>query len=355
MLKHCFATIEHSAVGNHGLAINDAMTENGFDLEMYSETIRPEFRNRVIDFETFKKDLRSDDVVFYQFANPSPMADLLYERKCRLVLNYHSITPAYFFDKYDLHTCEAISRARTQLARLAPVCSAAVAVSDSNARELIELGYKNVEVIPPVFSDAFYKAQITKITRSVPAKFGQSDLNRWLFVGRIAPHKSTHKIIEAFDFYLRNVDSQAKLTLVGKSDVPLYGKKIEKLIADRNLSDSVEIIENCPLDELTEIYTTSSVFVSLSQHEGFGVPLVEAMASGLPILALRAGAVGDTVSGAGILIVDASPINVAMAVNEIVEHAPLRENLINKGLVRAQTFHPEETLKKYVDYLAKWY
>ena len=298
MLKHCFATIEYSAVGNHGLAINDAMAENGFDLEMYSETIRPEFRNRVIDFETFKKDLRSDDVVFYQFANPSPMADLLYERKSRLVLNYHSITPAYFFDRYDLHTCEAISRARTQLARLAPVCSAAVAVSDSNARELIE---------------------ITRITRSVPAKFGQSDLNRWLFVGRIAPHKSTHKIIEAFDFYLRNVDSQAKLTLVGKSDVPLYGKKIEKLIADRNLSDSVEIIENCPLDELSEIYTTSSV------------------------------------SGAGILIDSQDPATVAMAVCEVLENTVLKEELINKGLIRAQMFHPENTLKSYVDYLAKWY
>jgi glycosyltransferase involved in cell wall biosynthesis len=348
MLKHCFATIEKSAVGNHAIAINNALANSGFDVPMYSETIRPEFKSIVKNFELFKNDLVSNDVIFYQFANPSPMADVLYERKCKLVLNYHSITPAHFFDRFDLHTCEAISRARTQLARLAPICSGAVAVSDYNAQELVELGFRNVEVIPPVFSDVFYKA---------PSGDNQNvdGTTNWLFVGRIAPHKSIHKIIEAFEFYVRNINANAKLTLVGKSDVPLYGNKIKDLIRDRGLSDLVKIVENCPLEDLAGIYAKSSVFVSLSEHEGFGVPLVEAMASGLPILALREAAVQDTVSGAGILIVDASPINVAMAVNEIVENAPLRENLINKGLVRAQTFHPEETLKSYVDYLAKWY
>jgi glycosyltransferase involved in cell wall biosynthesis len=347
MLKHAFATIEKSAVGNHGIAINNAMADNGFDVPMFSETIRPEFRDTVSNFETFKNTLKDDDVVFYQFANPSPMADLLYERKCKLILNYHCITPAYFFERYDLHTCEAISRARTQLARLAPICSAAVAVSDFNASELIELGYKNVEVIPPVFSDVFYKAPMLDQSEN-------DKQTKWLFVGRIAPHKSIHKIIEAFDFYIRNVDKNAKLTIVGKCDVELYGKKINQLIQKRNLSKSVEIRNDCSQKELASLYFDSSVFVSLSEHEGFGVPIVEAMASGLPVVALRAGAVEETVSGAGILLDSSDAIIVAAAVKELVANDVLRDEVINKGLVRAQIYHPENTLKSYVDYLSGW-
>lgn len=348
MLKHCFATIEKSAVGNHGIAINNALGEFGFEVPMYSETIRPEFKETVLDFDNFKNDLKSDDVIFYQFANPSPMADLLFERKCKLVLNYHSITPSYFFDRFDLHTCEAIARARTQLARLAPVCTGAIAVSDHNAQELVELGYRNIEVIPPVFSDVFYKAPPLEMQ-------SESEQTNWLFVGRIAPHKSIHKIIEAFEFYISHIDKNANLTLVGKSDVPLYGNKITRLIKDRNLSKSIEIIENCPQKELAALYFNSSVFVSLSEHEGFGVPLVEAMASGLPIVALRAGAVEETISSAGVLIDNASAEIVAMNIKELVENTKFREGIINKGLIRSQIYHPENTIKRYVDYLAQWY
>lgn len=345
-LKHALATIEYSAVGNHAMAINNALANNGFDVEMFAETIRPQFTDKVSNYEKFKSTLNKDDVVFYQFANPSPMADLLFERECRLILNYHCITPAHYFERFDLPTCNAIARARTQLARLAPVCSGAVAVSDFNAQELVALGYRNVEVIPPVFSDTFYKAQATPVSKN-----GKN----WLFVGRVAPHKSTHKIIEAFDFYLRNCDDEAKLTLVGKCDVELYGKKIDQLIEDRNLGDSIEMLSDCSSGELASIYAKSDVFVSLSEHEGFGVPLVEAMASGVPIVALRYAAVGETVSSAGVLIDDSEPINVGMAVKEVLENNILRDELVDKGLVRAQGFHPENTLKSYVDYLAEWY
>lgn len=345
-LKHALATIEYSAVGNHAMAINDVLQDNGFDVQMYAETIRPQFIDRVSTFETFQDTLNKEDVVFYQFANPSPMADLLYERECQLILNYHCITPAHYFEKFDLPTCNAIARARNQLARLAPVCKAAIAVSDFNAGELVELGYRSVEVIPPVFSDTFYKALSTPVVK---------DGKNWLFVGRVAPHKSTHKIIEAFDFYLRNCDPDAKLTLVGKCDVELYGKKIEQLINDRGLTESVLMLNGCSDKELVSIYAKSDVFVSLSEHEGFGVPLVEAMASGIPIVALRYAAVGETVSSAGILIDDLEPVNVAMAVKEVLDNTVFRDGLIDKGLVRAQQYHPENTLKSYVDYLAEWY
>lgn len=328
------------------MAINKALADNGFDVEMFSETIRPQFVDKVSNYEKFQETLDKDDVVFYQFANPSPMADLLHERDCRLILNYHCITPAHYFEKFDLPTCNAIARARNQLARLAPVCTAAIAVSDFNAEELVELGYRNVEVIPPVFSDTFYKAQLNTIEKN-----GKN----WLFVGRVAPHKSTHKLIEAFDFYLRHCDSEAKLTLVGKCDVELYGKKIDDLIEKRGLTDSIIRLSECSDEELATIYAKSDVFVSLSEHEGFGVPLVEAMASGVPIVALRYAAVGETVSSAGVLIDSAEAINVAMAVKEVLENPELQSELLDKGLVRAQQYHPENTLKSYVDYLAEWY
>nr|HMS25682.1 glycosyltransferase family 4 protein [Acidimicrobiia bacterium] len=256
MIKHALATIERGAVGNHAMGINHALSQANIETATFAETIRPEFRSTVKSIDDFATDLRADDVVLYQFANPSPMADLLYNTSCRLIVNYHNITPAHYFARWFPSTSAAISRARTQLARLAPLSSGAIAVSEFNAAELVSLGYRNIEIIPPVFSDAFYADE------NDGEKSSQKRTpSTWLFVGRIAPHKNIHVLIHALDIYRRHF-SDAVLTIVGSCDTPLYGKAVNELIRERNLEDVVTIIEHTDISSLVDLYRASSVFVS---------------------------------------------------------------------------------------------
>jgi glycosyltransferase involved in cell wall biosynthesis len=344
MIKHALATIERGAVGNHAIGIDEALRKAGVSTELFAETIRPEFRSQVKTINDLASSLSEDDIVFYQFANPSPMADLLYEKNCRLIVNYHNITPAKYFSRWYPETASAIARARSQLARLAPIASAAIAVSDFNARELVALGYRNVEVIPPVFSDK-YSTESNRHPRK------KSSL---LYVGRIAPHKNVHVLIHAFDIYRRFYDEEVTLTIVGSCDTPLYGRAISELIHERGLEDVVSILDHASQEELLEQYLTSSVFVSASEHEGFCVPLIEAMATELPIVAVDAAAIGETAGSAAILLDTPDAEKLAHTISIVQEDSELAQRLTTRGILRSQKFNPQKSAQKYVEYLSEW-
>lgn len=155
-MKHVLATIERGAVGNHAVSLNEALTDAGHQVKLYAETIRPDYITTTSTLPELRKDLKQGETVLYQFANPSPIVDVLAESQCRLIINYHNITPARFFAKWSPDTASAINRARAQLARLAPITTAAIAVSDFNAEELVALGYRNVSIIPPLFSASYF-------------------------------------------------------------------------------------------------------------------------------------------------------------------------------------------------------
>ncbi len=340
MFKHVLPTIEYGAVGNHALAINNELQSRRIEFDSYAETIRDPFKDLFKTMKELENSLNSNDVVFYQLAGPSPMADLLAESKCSLIVNYHNITPARFFDRWSSPTANAITAGRAQLAKLAPLTKAAIAVSNYNASELVELGYRNVEVIPPVFSDKFYSNIGDK-----------SDLNRWLYVGRIAPHKNIHVLIRAFELFCDNYNPDAQLTIVGSCDTPLYGKAIDELIIDRNLSEKISIANNAPLEKLEEIYSKAGVFVMASEHEGFCVPIIEAMASSVPVVAVNKAAIGETSSSAAILVKSPDPYQITEAVIKLMEDEDLRVQQIERGLTRSQLFHPQTSLKLYGDYI----
>ncbi len=346
MIKQALATIEHGAVGNHAMGIHAALQNAEIDTAMFAETIRPDFRSLVQDIGEFASHLQTEDTVLYQFANPSPMADLLYEKPCRLIVNYHNVTPAHYFARWFPSTAAAISRARTQLARLSSVASAAIAVSEFNAEELISLGYRNVEVIPPIFSDTFYQEkQLIQKDQHIPS---------WLYVGRIAPHKNIHVLIHALDIYRRYYDSRAVLTIVGSCDTPLYGKAVDELIDKRGLTDAVVFSSGVNLDALVEYYQSSTVYVSASEHEGFCVPLIEAMALGLPVIAVNAAAVGDTTGSAAKLVAHPDPFAIAENVAKLMGDPDEVKKLQNRGYIRSEKFNPKVTQQAYVDYLSEW-
>ena len=137
-----------------------------------------------------------------------------------------------------------------------------------------------------------------------------------IFVGRIAPNKRQDDVLKAYHMYKRLYNPKSRLFIVGSySDEDLYYKEIIQLIERKGIEDVI-ITGHIPLEEEVAYYKLAHTFVCMSEHEGFCIPLVEAMYFGVPIIAYRSSAVAETLGENGV-IVDSKDMNyIAKVINE---------------------------------------
>src|SRR5207302_6232443 len=200
---------------------------------------------------------------------------------------------------YDPALFRLASLARQELSTLVGRVDLALGVSDFNRRELEALGFEATGVLPL----AVDLARITRpVERPALAKMLDDELVNFLFVGRIAPNKRIEDHIKLAEHYKRYVDAYYRFIFVGRYDaVPRYYSTIRALMAEYRLLDDRFIFTGpVPDEELSAYYRNAAVYVSLSEHEGFCAPLVEAMAADVPVLAYAAAAVPETLGGAGV-------------------------------------------------------
>src|SRR5262249_51002310 len=168
-----------------------------------------------------------------------------------------------------------------------------------NRQELESLGFDRTGVFP-------IAVDISRITRpaSRPGLERMLDdgLVNFLFVGRVAPNKRIEDHIRLAEHYRRYVDADYRFIFVGRCDVvPQYYSTVRALMKELGtLSDRFIFTGAVSDEELAIYYRHAAVYLSLSEHEGFCVPLLEAMAANVPVLAYAAAAVPDTLGGAGI-------------------------------------------------------
>ncbi len=121
-----------------------------------------------------------------------------------------------------------------------------------------------------------------------------------LFVGRIVPSKAQHELVKALWAFRRLYDEKARLHLVGGTSSFEYTKALQDFVHDLGLSAAVRLPGEVSDAALAAYFDVADVYLSLSVHEGFGVPLVEAMTAGVPVVTRGAGAVSDTVADAAL-------------------------------------------------------
>jgi glycosyltransferase involved in cell wall biosynthesis len=219
--------------------------------------------------------------------------------KSRRVLQYHNVTPAAYFAPYDPALFRLATLGRRELATLVGHVELALGDSEYNRRELAELGFASTGVFPIAVDTARILRRAER-----PALEGILDdgLVNFLFVGRIAPNKKIEDHIRLAEVYKRYVDAYYRFIFVGRFDVvPRYYSMLRALMAEyRFLNDRFVFTGPISDEELAVYYRHAAVYLSLSEHEGFCVPLVEAMAADVPVLAYSAAAVPDTLGGAGV-------------------------------------------------------
>jgi glycosyltransferase involved in cell wall biosynthesis len=290
-------------------------------------------------------------VLLYQVSTASPVADFLAGRPETLVLDYHNITPPSFYEGWEDHTADKVALARNQVAELAPLAALGIADSSFNAAELTRLGCRSTAVVPLLVD---MDAERTVVDRPelahLRADRGSSTV--LLFVGRLSPNKAQHHLVEALWLYRRWYDPGARLHLVGPAVTRSYVDALFGFADELGLAGAIRHGEHLTDGQLAAWYAEADVFVCLSDHEGFCIPLLEAMRSGLPIVAFAAGAVPETLGDAGILLDSKRPGVVASAVERVRRDAGLADGLVAAGHRRLETFSLVRTRARFVDVLS---
>jgi L-malate glycosyltransferase len=344
------ALLPRDATGDHTLALQSALRRAGFESDLYVEAAHDDLWHRATYFEEYPARARPDDLLVYQLSTASPLAEFLLGRPERLVLDYHNITPASFYDSWEDHTTEKVALARDQMAALAPAAVLGVADSAFNADELRRFGCPATAVIPilvsvedePVRPDPGEEARLAG---------GHGNGTVLLFVGRLSPNKAQHRLVESLWLYRRWYDPGARLHLVGPTVTPDYASAVFALAASLGLADAVHHGEDLSDAELAAWYADADVFVCLSEHEGFCIPLLESMRAGLPIIAFGAGAVPETLGDAGILLDSSRPGVVAAAVDRVLGDRHLSDLMVAAGHRRLGAFAPASTGARFVEVL----
>ena len=285
------------AIGDSARAVRGLLRAQGHESEIYALAIDDDMRGEARPFAD--PAASKGDVTILHFAVPSPMTDAFARLPRGRVLQYHNITPARFYAPYDPGIFRLAVVGRRELASLAGRTDLALGDSAYNRQELDALGFAHTAVFPV----AVDLGRITGAPRT-PAleKWLNDGLTNFLFVGRMVPNKKVEDIIRLAEHYKRYVDAHYRFIFVGRDDgVPRYTNMLRALIAELGwLPDRYLFTGGVPDRELAAYYRYSSVYISMSEHEGFCVPLLEAMAADLPILAYSSTAIPDTLAGAGV-------------------------------------------------------
>jgi glycosyltransferase involved in cell wall biosynthesis len=285
------------AIGDSARRVRDLLRALGHQADLFALTIDDDLTDDVRPFDD--PSARRGDVTIFHYALPSPMTAAFASLPHRRVLQYHNVTPAAYFAPYDANLFRLAALGRQELATLVGQVDLALGDSDYNRRELESLGFYPTGVFPI----AVDTKRVTRPSR-VPAleRMLDDELVNILFVGRIAPNKKIEDHIRLAEHYKRYVDAYYRFIFVGRYDVvPQYYLMVRGLMTELSLlHDRFIFTGPVPDEELAVYYRHAAVYVSLSEHEGFCVPLVEAMAADVPILAYSAAAVPDTLGGSGV-------------------------------------------------------
>lgn len=285
------------AIGDSARRVRSLLRSMGHESELYALTIDDDLKSDVRPFRD--GGAAHGDLTIFHYALPSPMTAAFAALDSGRILQYHNVTPAAYFAPYDAALCRLASLGRRELSTLVGRVELALGDSEFNRRELQTLGFERTGVFPI----AVDTARITQpVARPALEDILDDGLVNFLFVGRIAPNKKIEDHIRLAEVYKRYIDAYYRFIFVGRYDVvPRYYATIRALMAEYRLLDDRFIFTGpVPDEELAVYYRHAAVYVSLSEHEGFCVPLVEAMAADVPILAYAAAAVPDTLGGAGV-------------------------------------------------------
>lgn len=317
------------AIGQAVRRMRASFRAQGLVSEIFAEVIDQRLQPEARPAGELETSVTPSDVVLYHLSIGADAARLFERLDCRRVAVYHNITPVAYYRDVSSRVAHWLERGRRDLARLAPLVELGVADSEYNAGELRAAGCADTLVIPPPVD----------LRRLDPRPARPGDPPLLLFVSRLAPNKRQEELVRVLAALRATSQPEATLTLPGGwHDTEPYVAGVRRLAEDLGVAGAVRLPGRLPDRELGDLYARASVAVCASEHEGFGMHLLEAWAFGLPVVARAAAAVPETVGDAGILLEDDDPLVWAAVIDRVIRDPALRRLLASRGRRRLADF-----------------
>ncbi|HKV39430.1 MAG TPA: glycosyltransferase, partial [Blastocatellia bacterium] len=255
----------------------------------------------------------------------------------RKILIYHNITPPEYFED-DPFIAGYARKGREQLRALRDLVEFAFADSEFNRAELKRTGFRYTGVLPVTFA----LEELKSVTPNLALERSLNGSTNFLFVGRMAPNKKQDELISTFAYYHRNIDAKSRLILVGSaSGSGEFYRLVSDLVREEGIAGAVKFTGRVSDGDLVSYYRTASAYVSMSEHEGFGVPLIESMLFDVPVVAFKASAVPLTLGGAGLLFTRKDKPLIAELLHLISRDPVLREKILTRQRQRLGELSPK--------------
>ena len=343
--QFCDSVSPGDATSDHLFLIQRWLQAWGFHSEIYAEHIPTPLKQRVRPYSLYRP-TSAEKHIIYHHASGSDILPSLLDVGLPFILIYHNITPPNFFDNSQPSITEALLRGRKQLAELPPYTALALGDSDYNAHELQETGFQQTGVLPIVLDPLAYQHPVNPV---LAQKLAQNGPNL-LFIGRIAPNKRQEDLVKLL-YYVRRIRPNTHLHLVGSSLFPSYTNWLHQFIAYHKLEQHVQIVGHVSMSDMVTYYQSADLFISMSEHEGFGKPLIESMYFDLPVLAYNSTAVPYTLGGSGVLFHQKEYELLAELTVILLEDQALRQKLIAGQRDRLADFLVNKIQQRCKEYL----
>ena len=313
------------------------LRELGFASEIYCERAPVELDEQLLPLASMALDAGQLLLVHHSLGYEN--AAWLAEVRTPKVLVYHNITPEHLLPPdSEIGLCARLGR--QQLKDWAPDYLGAIGDSDTNSAELRAAHYRNVKTIPLLVDTA----RVRQAPYDPNAATGLRDSLNLLFVGRICANKRQLELIEMLAEFLHFTDQPVRLILAGGVTSHDYLALIEARIRELGLQNNVILAGKVPAATLTALYRNADAFISMSEHEGFGMPLIEAMLFDVPVLAHAASSIPGTMGEGGLLLHDDHPRAVAATLHMLLTEPALRRRTIAGQRRNLQRFAPAQLL-----------
>ncbi len=337
------------AVSNDTIAMEKVIKSMGYSTRIYAESIVAPLDKRTALHVDELKEVSPEDIIIFHMSTGSRLNFEVAKYKCRKIVVYHNITPPEYFEKNDYRfkqICEYGLEGAKYLADKVDYC---LAVSEFNKQDLIRMGYKcKIDVLPIIIPMSDYDK---KPDKGVIKEYSDGYTNI-LFTGRVAPNKKHENLISAFYYYNRLYNNKSRLILAGsfKENDPYY-IRLTEYTKKLGLGEAIVFTGHIKFERILAYYKTADVFLCMSEHEGFCVPLVEAMKFEVPIIAYDKAAVADTLNHQGMILEDNDPVYVAGCIDRMVRDNELRQQVIRQQNERLADFSYDNIADKFKQYL----
>jgi len=335
------------AVGNHVLELRRLLRQAGYQSEIFAERWHPRLDGECRHYAEYRRFSNADNLLILHYSIGGEVNHFIRDLPDRVLIYYHNITPAHFFYRTNGELARLLDEGRRDLAKLAGKYPA-IAVSPYNQRELETMGFQVLGLVPCIVRfDQLEATLATPDALRTKQRFAKQDNVDWLFVGRLAPNKCVDDIIKAFYYYHTWINDKSRLMLVGASDgMGPYVSSLYEWVTRLGLDGAVVFPGH--VDSLGIFYEMADLYISMSEHEGFCIPLLEAMHFHIPVLAYASTAVPETLANAGVLFQRKDYALVAEMAHEMISNRELRERLIQVQRERLTAFDPDHVRAQFL-------